>query len=198
MNTARFSWFALPLAATALFYGGCVTHIKTSITQNPPPAERFAAFTHFELDRVGIDAPYAGQEDNERARKKIQENVSLKADPLIDGWRQAAPVASKPRTLVITPLITEIKFISGGSRFWAGSLAGSSAVILKVTITEKETGKVIATPIFYAKAAAMGGAWTFGATDNIMLVRIANRLTDYLAANYASAVGGPTGVDSSD
>jgi hypothetical protein len=120
------------------------------------------------------------------------------ADPLIDGWRQAAPVASKPRTLVITPLITEIKFISGGSRFWAGSLAGSSAVILKVTITEKETGKVIATPIFYAKAAAMGGAWTFGATDNIMLVRIANRLTDYLAANYASAVGGPTGVDSSD
>jgi hypothetical protein len=41
----------------------------------------------------------------------------------------------------------------------------------------------------------MGGAWTFGSTDNAMLVRIANRLTDYLAANYASPVGGPTGAE---
>ena len=31
-------------------------------------------------------------------------------------------------------------------------------------------------------------------TDNARLVRIANRLTDSLLANYSAAVGGPTGA----
>jgi hypothetical protein len=66
---------------------------------------------------------------------------------------------------------------------------------MKVQISEKETGRIVAEPIFYARAAAMGGAWSFGSTDNLMLTRIASRLTDYLANNYASAVGGPTGQD---
>lgn len=67
--------------------------------------------------------------------------------------------------------------------------------MLRARIYEKETGKTIATPEFYARAAAMGGAWTFGTTDNLMLTRIAARLTDYLKANYDRAVGGPSGVD---
>jgi hypothetical protein len=41
----------------------------------------------------------------------------------------------------------------------------------------------------------MGGAFTFGVTDNIMLTRIAGRLTDYLIGNYEHAVGGGTGVN---
>ena len=54
---------------------------------------------------------------------------------------------------------------------------------------------MIASPLFFARAAAIGGRWTFGVTDNLMLVRIADRFTDYLAANYATAVGGPTGAE---
>ena len=112
------------------------------------------------------------------------------------GWISSIAAATVPsKTLVITPVITEIKFINGAARFWAGAFAGSSAAIMKVQIVEKETGRTIAAPIFYARAAAMGGAWTFGATDNLMLTRIAGRLTDYLANNYGAAVGGPTGQD---
>ncbi len=188
----------LTLLCTAFFFTGCVTHIATDITQNPPPEERFAAFTRFELEKVSLVPPYAGQSANERALAKIQENIAFKANPLVAGWNTAGAGQAPARTLVFTPVITEIKFIGGGARFWAGALAGSSAVILKVTITEKESGKVIATPMFYARAAAMGGAWTFGSTDNLMLVRIAGRFTDYLAANYASAVGGRTGAEISE
>jgi hypothetical protein len=188
----------LLLLASCLLFGGCVTHINTSITQNPPPAEKFAAFTRCEMEKISLVPPYAGQEANERAVRKIQENVDLKANPLLQGWNTAGANTSPGRTLVFTPAVTEIKFIGGGARFWAGALAGSSAVILKVTITEKETGKIIATPIFYARAAAMGGAWTFGSTDNLMLVRVAGRFTDYLAANYAAAIGGRTGAELPD
>ncbi len=186
---------ALGVTAAALLLGGCVTHITTTTIQNPAPAEKFSAFTRFELAKVALAAPYAGQESNERALAKIQENVSGRADPLLQQWNATGASAVPVRTLVITPVITEIKFISGGERAWAGALAGSSAVILTARFTEKETGRVIAEPMFYARAAAMGGAWTFGATDNLMLTRIAGRLTDYVAANYTTAVGGPTGAE---
>ena len=188
----RFTSFVVLLS---LVLGGCVTHIKTDVTQNPPPAEKFSGFTHFEMSKIALQPPYAGQEANEKALVKIQENVSGKMTPLLEAWNSRATAGAPTRTLLIEPVIPEIKFINGTSRFWGGALAGSSAVILKAKITEKETGRVIATPEFYARAAAMGGAWSVGGTDNAMLTRVANRLTDYLQANYDQAVGGPTGAE---
>lgn len=187
--------FLLPLIGVTLLLGGCVTHITTDVTQNPPPVEKFSDFTKFEIEALTMVPPYAGQEANEVAMKKIQANVSQKATPLFEGWNATGAGKTPARTLLVKPVITEIKFISGGKRFWAGAMAGSSAIILNAKITEKETGKVIATPQFYARAAAMGGAWTIGSTDNVMLLRIANRLTDYLAANYDEAKGGPSGAE---
>ncbi|HEX2861265.1 MAG TPA: hypothetical protein VHN79_06480 [Lacunisphaera sp.] len=194
----RFSRIILPPLLLTALLAGCVTRINTDVIQNPPPAEKFSAFNRFEMAKVELVPPYAGQEANERALLKIQENLSYKGDPLLQGWNDAGRDAAVARTLVITPVVTEIKFIGGGARTFAGAFAGSSAVILKVTITEKETGRILATPLFYARAAAMGGAWTFGATDNLMLVRVAGRLTDYLSANYAVAVGGRTGAELPD
>lgn len=181
------------LAATMLLTG-CVTHITTTVTTNPPPAEKFSAFSQFELKPVRLAPGYAGQEANERALVKIQENVSLKMDAALARWTARPKDVATARTLLIEPTVTEIKFINGSARFWAGAMAGSSAVILQASIVDKETGKVIASPMFYARAAAMGGAYTFGATDNLMLARIADRLTDFLIANYDEAVGGPTGA----
>lgn len=186
---------ALLVLPLALGLGGCVTNIKTDVTQNPPPAEKFSNFTRFEITKVALQAPYAGQEANEKALLKIQENVSAKMTPALELWNGKAPAGAATRTLLIEPVIPEIKFIGGASRFWGGALAGSSAVILKAKITEKETGRVVATPEFYARAAAMGGAWSVGGTDNAMLVRVANRLTDYLLGNFDQAVGGPTGAE---
>ena len=190
---------ALRLSTIALSFSlllsGCVTHITTDLTENPPPAEKFSSFNHIELLPVELVSPYKGQDANERALLKIQENVTFKMAPLLPKWNESAAATVPSKTLVITPVITEIKFINGAARFWAGAFAGSSAAIMKVQIVEKETGRTIAAPIFYARAAAMGGAWTFGATDNLMLTRIAGRLTDYLANNYGAAVGGPTGQD---
>ena len=82
-----------------------------------------------------------------------------------------------------------------GGPLIGGAIAGSSAVIIRVTISEKETGRVIATPEFFARAAAMSGSHSFGAADNVMLIRVAGRLTDYLRVNYSAAIGGPTGAD---
>jgi len=174
---------------------GCATHISTTVTHNPPPAEKFSAFNRFELTKIALPPPYAGQGGNEKARAKIQEDLSQRMDPALKQWNATGTAGEPARTLLIEPTISEIKFINGGARFWAGALAGSSAIIMNAKISEKETGKVIATPMFYARAEAWGGAWTFGVTDNLMLDRIAGRLADYLLGNYGSAVGGLTGAE---
>jgi hypothetical protein len=183
------------LACIALALAGCATHIKSTLAENPPPAEAFSKFTHFTLGAARLVPPYAGQPANERALLKIQENLSAQMTPVLAQWNAAGAATSPKRTLLVDPVVTEIKFINGNSRFWAGPIAGSSAVILRVKISEYETGKVIATPEFYARASAMGGTWTIGATDNVMLTRIAGHLASYLKGNFAQAVGGPTGVD---
>ena len=181
------------IAAAGLI--GQAANVSTTVMTNPAPTEKLSGFTHFEMAKIIMAAPYAGQPANEKALLKIQENVNLKADPLLKSWNEKGTSATPVRTLVITPVITEIKFIGGSARVWGGAFAGNSGVIIAVRFTEKETGKDIANPMFFARASAMGGAWTFGTTDNLMLTRVAGRLTDYLAANYTDAVGGPTGAD---
>jgi hypothetical protein len=178
----------------SVLFSACATHIKISNTMNPPPGEAFSNFTAFAMKPVTLASRYANNDTNEKALVKIQENLSLVMEPTITNWNHiGATKGGTQRTLVITPVVSEIKFIGGAARFWVGPAAGSSAVIMRVTITEKETGKTIATPEFYSSAGAWSGSWTIGGTDNAMLGRIATRVTDYLIKNYASPVGGPTG-----
>jgi len=188
--------FRLFLPLVILVAGGCVTHITTDLTQNPPPAEKLSDFTHFELEPVTLDAADQSSDANHKALAKIQENLSERMNPVIVKWNQNGDQAGGPRrTLVIEPKIEEIKFLNATVRVWTGSFSGSSAVLMRVRLVEKDSGKEIASPIFYARAAALSGAWTFGVMDNLMLVRITDTITDYLQNNYLQAIGGPTGQD---
>ena len=173
------------LAATLC---ACVTHIEPSTSQNPAPTEKFDAYQRIELLPLQAATPEVAEQID--ALAKIQESINERLGRRVDAWN-AKPVEGVPRTLVITPVVTELKFVSGGKRFWAGSAAGSSAVILKAKCVDKGTGKSVAFPEFFAKAAAMGGSYSFGASDNAMLQRIGNSLAVYVLTNYRKAVGGP-------
>lgn len=179
----------------ALIVTACATrYIKPSTVQNPPPAEKFAVFDRFELTSVALDPAYSAHAANQKATAKIQEHFDLKVKSLINGWNGEKPAGQASRTLLIEPRIEHIKFIGGGARFWAGALAGSSAVIMKVKYIEKTTGKVIAEPEFFQRAAAWSGAFTMGGQDNAMLSRIVTQVADFTSRNYQEAVGGPSGA----
>jgi hypothetical protein len=162
---------------------------------NPPPAEKFSSFTRFEMPNIAMFPPYAGKGPNVKALTVIQRDFTKATAPALQAWNEAGAKAEKVRTLLIEPRVEEIKFISGGTRFWAGGLAGDSFVRITIKISEKETGRVIGTPMFYAKANRMAGAWSVGATDNVMLTRVAAHMAAYVTGNYAAAVGGATGED---
>lgn len=179
----------------AFTLGGCATtYIKPSTVQNPAPAEKFSTFEHFELKRVSLDSAYTQHNVNHRAAARIQEHFDRRVAPLINEWNRGKTQENSRRTLLIEPRIEHIKFIGGGVRVWAGPIAGSSAVIMKVKYIDKATGKLISEPEFFQRAAAWSGAFTVGGQDNAMLARIVTLVADYTKLNYNDAVGGPSGA----
>lgn len=184
--------FLLP-AALAVLCCACVTHIHADVNGNPPPQEALSAYQHFRLEPlVASNDEVSGQT---AAMSKISMNTQLRVGSTLLGWENRN---QSGRTLKVEPRITELKFVSGTKRFFAGDLAGSSAVIMHLRLIDADTGKVIADPEFYQRAAAEGGAWSLGGTDNGMLARISTVAQQYLQRNYARAVGGPTGLDGSE
>lgn len=157
---------------------------------NAAPSEKLSAFSHFEIVRITMDAPYAGQDNNERAADKIQDTMQSLLNPDFGRWNTDAP-AGKPRALRIEPHIESITFIDGGARFFVGALAGSSDVVLTVKYVDADTGQVIAAPHFHAHSAARRGF--MGISDNEMLNRVAALVQSYTENNYAEAVGGAAG-----
>ena len=188
----------LVAVAVACAMWGCVTTVDTpASTFNPPPTTGLSAYSQIELIPIRFAPGVQSNEASQKALRKIQENVDAKIGPTLERWN-TSPSATSNGQLVIEPLITEMKFVSGGTRLIAGALAGSSAVVMKVKMYDKVSGNMIAHPEFYQRAAAMGGAYSMGASDNLMLVRIADLLTEYLRDNYAAPVGGRTGTREPD
>ncbi len=173
--------------------GSVVGYVEPKNQSNPPPAMPLDAFQRFEITPIAMDAPYAGQSGNEAAKSSIQANLVLRVQPVLANWN-SKPAGAEAKTLKIEPTIRHIRFISGGARFWGGAMAGGSAVLMTVKLSDASTGQVIAEPEFYQHANKMGAAWSFGATDKAMLVRVSAMITDYLEKNYSAPVGGSTSV----
>ncbi len=177
---------------TAAFLSACVTHIRPDRNYNPPPKMALSHFQHFEL--APLEASTEARKEA-AALARVDANVQKKLLALTTAWNSRG---AEGRTLRIEPYVSQLKFVGVNGRFWAGPLAGSSAVVMKLRLVDKATGEVIAEPEFFQRASAMGGTFAVGGTDYGMLVRISTVSEQYLERNYPKAVGGPTGLDGSE
>ena len=178
----------------ALALAGCATHVqKPEHTQNPPPSVTFNEFSQFELKPVNQSEGCQKAQGGDKLIAALNQRLPAKLNPMLHHWKTAAQ-HSKRGKLVIEPICANAKLIGTATRIFAGPLAGSSAVVIKVRYTDAASGQVIAEPSFYQRTAAMSGAYTFGATDNAMLSRIVNLVAGYTENNYAQFSGGPTGT----
>jgi len=179
--------FLLLVILAAFFMTGCATNLSKPAVAPVPASVKLGEFNRVEMKAVAISEKFAAADANQKAGKKIDKvlftNMRMVFNDLIrielgDDFSQ-----SGDRTLQITPLIKEIKFIGGGARFMVGAMAGSSAVLMQVTMRDSETGEVIAEPEFYRDANAYSGGWSMGATDNKMLEDIAKDIVQYCSMN---------------
>ena len=155
-------WAAIVVFAMGISVSGnVVASPADGPTENPLPVAPLNGFSKYELRDLTMGAPYAGQAANEKAVEKIREYLRNQVGPVISAWNSAGAHSASESTLVIEPQVVEIKFIGGSTRFWVGAMAGSSYVLLRVKMTEQPSGRVIAEPEFFQRAAAMPapGRW---------------------------------------
>ena len=117
---------------------------------NPAPTVAFNAYQRFEIVKVAMDAPYAGQKGNEVARDYLQGNLDERVGAVLKAWNEQ-PAGDAPRTLKIEPKLTHVRFISGGKRFFAGGFAGKSWVYVTAKLTDVQTGAVVGEPGFTSR-----------------------------------------------
>jgi len=169
---------------------GCASKVKASRTDNPPPVEAYSNFGRIEVKPVVLAPQFRGQSANEKSLIKINANFSKR---LGDNPRKWNSRPENGRTLIIEPIVTDIRFIGVGARIFTGPFSGSSGVVIKVKVTEARTGKLIDNPEFYQRSSA-GAGFALGIADNMMLTRIGELVGDYILRNYDAAIGGKTGA----
>jgi len=154
-------------------------------TNVEPPKVRFSEFKNVELKHVTLAPMFASHSANQRARDKIDQELFAQMRVVFPGLKEAAASGTPApgvRTLVIEPVIADIKFIGGKARFFAGALAGSSRIRMTVTYRDTGSGEIIAEPQFYAHANAFAGAYSIGGADNAMLSRVVQNTVTYSSA----------------
>jgi hypothetical protein len=181
--------FMLPIAVLSLsLLQGCATSIKATALQNPAPAEALSAYGRIELRSAVFRSGLSG---NGSGLVKIDENIKKDLAESLATWNKRP---DNGRTLVIEPVVEELEFQHGAKRILLGPLAGSSGVLLRVTMRDAK-GQVVAKPEFFQRADAMAAGFIFGVHDNLMLTRVANLASKYVIANFERPLGGPTGAD---
>jgi len=161
-----FAVLSLTLAVAA-----CATNIKAKDETIVAPTAKFGSYQSYTLNPLTVEKS-GGDSSDIAATKRIETELAA-------CMAQSLPNQGGNKKLLITPTITDLKKVNTSERIFLGAMAGSSAVLLNVKYTDAQTNEVIANPTFYSKASAMGGAWTFGSTDNVMLSRVVTKACDY-------------------
>ena len=156
---------------------------------NPAPARKFSDFSHFEVLPVALNEEYVDNDTAEKVQAKLQENFDIRLGDQAARWNQAAD--GNGSSLRIEPLVEKVRFVSAGTRLFAGAFAGNSHILMRVKYLDASTGEVVAEPQFFLR---VGGRNTFmGIGDNLMLPSMAQLILEYTQGNYEEAVGGPAG-----
>jgi hypothetical protein len=165
--------------AAAIVLGGCTTQIHPPTVGNEKSKARLGQYEAVSLSAIKVER-MEGDSGDLAAVGHIERNLSTCMKGVFPSLREGQAGSAG---LSIEPIITDLKKVNGSERFWLGAMAGSSAVLLKVRYTDKASNQIVAEPTFYAKASAMGGAWSIGGTDNAMLSRVVSEACNYAQEN---------------
>jgi hypothetical protein len=169
--------FRLTILGMAFAVSACTTNIHAKDETVVPPSVPFGAYKSFEIAPLTV-AKIEGEGGDLQAVETIRTALGACLSSVVTPYEKGGA----PR-LKITPVIENMKKVGTAERLLVGALAGSSAVLLNVRYTDSDTKATVANPTFYAKAAAMSGAWTFGIQDDAMLDRIVQSACDYTKEN---------------
>lgn len=160
----------------------CATRLTKPKSIPQPSLEKFSTFERVVLKPILISPDFQDSGANQSARDKMDKYLQSQLSLVFSNVEFVYGNEIKPsnkKTLVIDPLIKEIKFINTAARIFAGAMAGGSAVLMEVKYTNLNSGKVISNSEFYADASA----WSGWGADNKVLNRVIEDIVLYTKVN---------------
>lgn len=157
---------------------------RTESARMPAPTRPFSSFAGFELKPMALSPAVLKEHGKVEKAGELDATMRQKLEPLFEEWRSAPPDAKRSGRLVVEPQLASLKVVSGGARFWAGAMAGDSNIDLDLTMTDGDTGQLIAKPRIALSADGMTGGWSIGKSDQNLLDYIAAVSYQYLRDHY--------------
>jgi hypothetical protein len=157
---------------------------RTESARMSAPSRPFSSFANFELKPMTLSPAVLQEHGKVERAGELDARMHAKLEPLFNEWRSAPRGPVHSGRLVIEPQLASLKVVSGGARFWAGAMAGSSNIDLDLSITDGDTGQLIAKPRISMTADAMAGGWSIGKTDTNLMDYIAAVSYQYLRDHY--------------
>jgi hypothetical protein len=147
-----------------------------------PPSQRLSSFGRFELMPMELSAAISEDRGKVAEAQDLEGRLRAKLQPLLDQWNEKSG-RGEP-TLLVEPVLSSLRVVSGSARFWIGAFAGNSTVDMILKLTDKGSGNVIAQPRVVRSAEAMTGGWSVGRSDQNLLDYITAIAHEYLVSNY--------------
>lgn len=181
----------LKFVTTTLLATALLTACATRVTETPnkvTASDRpFGSYERVLLVAAELVEPFDEQPDNIRAAKRVDLVLAQQIGPVLNDVEvyTAQEVDrmdfSDTNTLLIRPLIKQVKFLNVGKRLLAGPAGGSGVLIMDTAFVDGASGDVLANPGYYRKA----GAWSspFGSADNRMLTEVAEAVAEFTVSN---------------
>ncbi|MDH4317796.1 MAG: hypothetical protein OEV64_05355 [Desulfobulbaceae bacterium] len=170
-------------ALIILSQDGCITTVEKPNQPNSPPLRSFSNFEQVAVKHISS----AKKKSNDYTVTAIEEvdthltQCLRSIFPNLSIFEQS-PLSLDENTLVISPLVRDIKCVSPTERLWAAAFAGSSAINIQVTFTDGK-GELVAQPTFYTTASAHMGVSSSGDSDRKILKDIAQDICGYILFN---------------
>jgi len=171
----------LLLSVLALFTYACA--VRTPVQHSAPPdTERLRSISvilrefktapnvlNGEMAMVQCKSAARGYLQTKSLFEKVEDNLS----PNLTG-----------AALLVDATLTDLRLVTGATRFWAGAMAGRSHMKVLVKISDQH-GKQIGQQELFGAPNAMGSAWSFGQSDRDLPNAMGCLIGDYIIAESA-------------
>jgi hypothetical protein len=84
--------------------------------------------------------------------------------------------------LLVKGSVVNMRIVSGAARFWAGAMAGTSDMSVKLAVSDAATGAVVREKLLSSANNPWGAAWTYGGSDRSLPADMGRIIGEYIAA----------------
>lgn len=105
----------------------------------------------------------------------------LKSRNLFKRIVESESVVPTDNGLVVEGKILDMRIASSGARIWAGAMAGSSYMVVYLTLKDASSGNVVQEKIISSSNNAFAAAWSGGSSDKSLPMDMGKIIGEYLA-----------------